>query len=476
MCRRLGLLVLSALSSFGCAAMDLRPELEAVRALVADRSRGRVQLADLEPQADARVAELLAGEVDAEEAVEVALLRNRSLQALLADVGVAQAELVRARALPNPVLSAEVRFGEQDSGTGGDYGLVNDVMALLQRPLRTRVAQAELESTKLTIASAVFELTSEVRAAFFRAQGAEQELEMRQQVARSLALVSDVARRQHDAGNLADLERAQQEALEQEARLALAEAEVAAIEERERLTALLGLWGGETRWTLARRLPPLPAEERVREGIESLAVERRLDLAAAKQRVVASSASPALLRLWSWMPQSVGGVAEREVERGGLWSLGPSLELAIPLFDRGRADQAVARAQRRRSEAELASLAVQIRSDVRRTWARFEASRARVLYYQNAALPLRTQILEQRQREYNGMLIGVYELLQAKREQIESGGEYVSALRDYWIARVELERALGTQLPLGEPAQAPAAAPSAVPSTSPQSPQSHEHK
>jgi cobalt-zinc-cadmium efflux system outer membrane protein len=284
-------------------------------------------------------------------------------------------------------------------------------------------------------------------------------LELRRHVAESVVLGADVARRQHEAGNLSDLELASQEALVQEAKLDLADAELALADRREKLTALLGLWGGETRWRLPKQLPALPQEERAREGLESLAVERRLDLAAARQRVLAASNSPGLRRLWGFLPETAGATSEREAE--GSWSVGPSLSLPIPAFDQRQADRAMAQARRRQSEADFAALAVQIRSDVRRSWARLEAARNRTLYYEQVALLLRAGIVEQTQRAYNGMLVGIYALLDAKREQIETGGAYVGALQEYWVARVALERALGTELPLADRASAPARSPEA---------------
>lgn len=41
------------------------------------------------------------------------------------------------------------------------------------------------------------------------------------------------------------------------------------------------------------------------------------------------------------------------------------------------------------------------------------------------------------------MLAGVFQLLQAKQDEINTHREYVEAQRDYWIARAELENALG---------------------------------
>ncbi len=419
----------------GCASLDPGPVFERVQSLAAERGvpdatwdRGEAARQAI----DERVRDLLGRDLTAETAVQIALLRNRSLQATLAELGIAQAELVQAGLLRNPVLSAAVRFGIGSSGVGADLGVVQDFMDALQIPLRRRVAQAQLEVTTLATGAAVFELASAVKEEFFEAQGAEQMIELRRQIVEATEVSADLARRQHAAGNLTDLDLASEQTLREEAKLALAEAEVDAFEKRERLTALLGLWGEETRWSMAARLPALPAQVPQLEGLESLAVTRRLDLAEVRSQVGVAGSSVKLARFFGLVPEVGAGVAsEREIE-GGLWSLGSSLEIPVPLFDQSQARLAAARARQRQSEDRFAALAVRIRSEVRSAWARLDAAQRRALFMERTALPLRAQIVEQTQREYNAMQIGVYQLLQAKRDQIEAGRGYVESLRDYW--------------------------------------------
>ena len=45
------------------------------------------------------------------------------------------------------------------------------------------------------------------------------------------------------------------------------------------------------------------------------------------------------------------------------------------------------------------------------------------------------------------MLIGVFELIQAKVQEYNAYESYLEAVRDYWLARVELMRAVGQRLP-----------------------------
>ena len=53
------------------------------------------------------------------------------------------------------------------------------------------------------------------------------------------------------------------------------------------------------------------------------------------------------------------------------------------------------------------------------------------------------------QQHYDAMLLGVYQLLMAKQSEVNAYREYIEAVRDYWMARADLERATGGRLPTG---------------------------
>jgi cobalt-zinc-cadmium efflux system outer membrane protein len=55
-------------------------------------------------------------------------------------------------------------------------------------------------------------------------------------------------------------------------------------------------------------------------------------------------------------------------------------------------------------------------------------------------------VLEQTLREYNQMLVGTFEVLIAKQEEIEAEKRHLEAVAGAWTARLELARALGTML------------------------------
>jgi len=62
---------------------------------------------------------------------------------------------------------------------------------------------------------------------------------------------------------------------------------------------------------------------------------------------------------------------------------------------------------------------------------------------------LARRIVAENQRYYNGMLVGVHDLLISRQNEINAARDSIAAVRDYWVARSELERALGGRAPGG---------------------------
>jgi cobalt-zinc-cadmium efflux system outer membrane protein len=391
---------------------------------------------------EARVRALLADEVDVEEAVQVALLQNRHLQALYEDLRIAQADLVEAGLLRNPIFHLEAIFPEGGGRADLDLGLEADFLSILFLPLRKRVAEASFEATKLLVAEHVLAFTGEVRVAFHRLQGAEQLVELRRTVLAATEASAELALRLHEAGNIRDIDLDAERVLHEEAKLSLAEAQLDRTEARQHVNALLGLWGPAADWRLASRLPELPAEEVSIDGLEARAVSASLALAQRRIQVEREAERLGLTRKTRLTPDPAVGIsAERESE-SGLWSVGPALALSVPLFNQGQPAVARAVAVLNSLQASYEAEAIELRADVRSAASRLLTKRGRADFLRRIVLPLRSRIVEETQLEYNAMQEGAFELLMAKREEVSAGVEYVAELRDYWIARAELGRIL----------------------------------
>jgi cobalt-zinc-cadmium efflux system outer membrane protein len=207
----------------------------------------------------------------------------------------------------------------------------------------------------------------------------------------------------------------------------------------------MGVWGGDTDWTAAGRLSPVPAVDLPASGLETLAIEQRLDLAAAKADVASLVQALGLTKSYRYIGALEFGVSsERDTARQVV--TGPTFKLELPIFHQGQARVARARAQLRQAERRLEALAVEIRSEVREKRDCLIAKRDMASFYERDLLPERTRIVELTQLEYNALLVGVFNLLTAKQNELSAQRGSIEAARDYWITRAELERAVGGTL------------------------------
>ena len=122
----------------------------------------------------------------------------------------------------------------------------------------------------------MLDFAATVRAAFYRHQANEQRLELLQTIVQALAVSLDVAQRLHAAGNITDLSLARERLLLEEEKLQLRAAETAGRQSREQLNTLLGLWGQQTAWHIARRLPDIPPQALPLDGLETQVSARAL--------------------------------------------------------------------------------------------------------------------------------------------------------------------------------------------------------
>jgi outer membrane protein, heavy metal efflux system len=433
----------------GCTTFDQRAGFADVSTTVEARSGKRVVWnlnTELDAYMDQQVRALLQDTLTVDGAIQVALLNNRTLQALYAELGVAQAELVQAGLLRNPVFDGAVRFLLSGGGPAKvDLSAALDFLDIFYLPLRKRVAAALFEEAKLQVTGAVLDFAATVQGAFYRHQANEQRLELLQTITQALAASFEVAQRLHTAGNITDLDLARERALFEEAKVQLRAAESAGRQSREHLNTLMGLWGQQTTWQIDRRLPDLPAQALPFADLERLALQQSLALASARQRIIVAGEQVGVTRATALIPEaSLGAEAERE---DGRWNVGPTVQFPIPLFDQGQARVGRAVTELRRAQQEYYALGVQIRATVRAVYERLQGAQDRALYYRDILLPLRERIVNEAQLQYNAMQLGVIDLLRTKEQQIQTAISYIDTLLDYWLARTDVGLLLSGRVP-----------------------------
>ncbi len=445
--KRAGLPLAAALLLAGCAGFSP----DGGFGPVADATRDRLGLEAKWVRDDAdraavreRTRELLAQPLDADRAIQVALLNNPGLQVQYADLGIAEADYVQATRLPNPGFS----FSRKSAGDELkiDRAVTIGFMNLLALPFAARIEEGRLAQTRLAVADATLRRAEAARRAWVQAVAAEQAARYAEQVRRAAETGAVFARDLARAGNVSALDHAREQAFYADAAAQLARARERALTAREQLTRELGLWGNDLAYTLPERLPDLPKARPAMQDLEGHAISQRLDLQAGRLQLDSLSRSLGLTRATRFI--SVLDVSYlHNSETSKPRETGYGIDIEVPLFDWGGARVARAEAVYLQAASRLAEQAIHARSVVRETYAGYQARYDIALHYRDEVVPLRKRITDESLLRYNGMLVSVFELLTDAREQINAVNGYLDAQRDFWLAESELRSALGGRLP-----------------------------
>ncbi|WP_426193881.1 TolC family protein [Massilia sp. DWR3-1-1] len=454
--------LLAALSS-GCASVSSEPAFAPVSALAAQRLDRQVRqvVTDNEAAALAQmIGQVLRQPLQADDAVQIALLNHRGLQAAYWQVGIAQSELVQAGRLRNPSL------GFQRSGGGGALDIERSVTlnlaSVLLAPLATRIEQGRFEQTWLLVAGQMLDHAAATRRAWFEAVAAQQARLYALQVHRAAAASAALTERMANAGNTNALELARERLFRAEAAAAVVRADQRALAAREALTRLMGLWGAAAAdYVLPQRLPDLPAAPLELPDAERIAVRERLDIRAAQSAARHTAAALGLSRTTGFINVLDLGYLRKSAD--GHSTGGYAISLELPLFDWGTARVAKAEATYRQALEQVAQTAVAARSEARESYLDYRSAYDLATRYRDEVIPLRKKIADETGLRYNGMLISVFELLADAREQAAAVSSAIEAYKQFWIAHTRLEAALGGRL-LDHPSSPP---PSPSPSPSP---------
>jgi cobalt-zinc-cadmium efflux system outer membrane protein len=285
-------------------------------------------------QMEETVRSLLEKALTVDAAVQISVLNNRSLQATFEEIGISQADLVQAGLLKNPQFAASFRFPDRPpSAVNTEYSVADDILDLILLSFRKKIATQQLQQTKLRVSNEVLKLIADVKSAFYTVQAREQLMSRLRIILEANEAAAELSERQHEAGTVNELDMTNQQALYNQTRLELAQAEAQARVDREKLNRFMGVAGA--RWTVAGQLPGIPQVEFPDEQLESLALTQRLEFAIASNRVALVARALSLRQNTRFLPTGldIGFSAERDPDRQ--WVRGPTLELGVPIFDAG---------------------------------------------------------------------------------------------------------------------------------------------
>lgn len=414
----------------GCATVDPQPSFDRVAAAVAERN-GQSIVWTVDEADRAAAHAMLEHELSLENAVRLALISSPALRAEYERLGVAQANLVQAGLMRNPVFDLAYREGHGQNEL--DLGISADFLDVFLIPLRKQRAEADQRDTELAVIRAVLRRVGEVRQAWISAVAAKHLLAREREGQALLTSMNDLSEALWQAGNVTRLERERARLTLQESRLRIAEAEAAETNTVEQLAVLIGAWGGHMAWKLPERLPKLPRSEATRTDFESEAVTGSLELEMVRQGILAEAASLQLSGREHLIPSlELGWSAERE---SGEWKNGPAAAFALPLIDTGRAAKASRTARLEQLRRQYVQLEIEIRAAARRAHRELQMRRAIADHMLDSVLPLAADQQEEIIIYYHAMEVGIADVLQSRFEFTSSGRQFVQALAAYWQAR-----------------------------------------
>ncbi|MBX3395178.1 MAG: TolC family protein [Phycisphaerae bacterium] len=436
--------------------------------------------------------------LDPETVIATALRNNRALRADLEFIGQADAELVQAGLMSNPVFNFMMMF---PSGGGrvmlrGGALPMQPLQDLWLIPVRRKVASAALQEAVLRSADRAVDTVKAAKTAYVEVQYAQRAIEL---IRENIELVSEstsIIQARSQAGQSSQVEvnlsRIREERLQSE-RLAM-QTELA--EKKYQLLALMGAADAPVSWAvrplqeIADRSPP-PRDE---VELVLLASDQRLDLKSAEWVAESALSKVKLARREGWPDLALGFTFERSPRgrtrgaslrarasdaaasgfvrglsngmNGGrgmqqmgppvsqiapmprptrdvTYTLGPMIEFELPIFDWGQAQTARAIHEYRQRLASYDDLLQSIVKDVRTLLARQVDAYGQLRLFRDVIMPEVERNLELARESYISGQTDLTIYLRTQEDAIATRQKMLEFLRDCLLIEAELERAVG---------------------------------
>ena len=440
----------------GCASVDMDRAVQDANQSTRDFTQGKLELSRTDDRRKARQqlsAQLLGKPLSMDDAVQLALANSPAMQSLLAQSWADLAAATQIGRIANPVFTFErIRMGsELELGRLLSVGLL-DILTL---PYRQEISRNQVAQARIQLSVNVVEQVGQVRQAWVRAVAARQLLEYAEQVNKTAQASAELARRMQQVGNFTKLQRARQQVFYADSAAQLASARHADTAAREELVRLLGLDDAQAgQLQLPERLPELPKEPRGATEVSASTAQQRLDVQLARLQLDVAGRSQGLSLLNSLVDVEAGVRRDTVFENDGSGERstrkGYELAIRLPIFDAGAVQRAAMNATSLAAVNRYDSVTRSVSSQLRESYSAYRTAYDLARHYRDEIVPLRKTMAEENLLRYNGMLIGVFELLADTRDQIGSVMQAINAQQQFWLADASLSAAvIGKPMAMG---------------------------
>ncbi len=429
----------------GCASLDPAPDINRAATTVGERSG--VTPTWTQPWEALLTTWDGLSPLKVEQALAMALRNNREIRSQVEQISASRADLVQAGLLPNPVIGLTLRF-PFDPVSGGTFigaQAVQSFTALWLRDGRIRAADARLNQTVLDISDKALRLVAEVKTTHARIVYGQRALALSDNNLATIQRSVDSldARIRGGEGTPLDVNRARQQHAKAQADRAILSRDLA--KERRRMMELIGFAGEGADWTTDANGPPADVPSIVEATAITLALSQRLDVAAARSIVDAQSADLSLEEQSRLKDFGLGADFERDVD--GTKSIGPVIEVGIPIFDTNAAQIAKAGSLARAALASYEAVSQRAVREARVAWIDFESASRLSEQYRSTVLAISERNLTLAEAALKSGQADVTVLLDAQRELVNARSTLNDLERDATLARITLEHAVGGRAP-----------------------------
>lgn len=437
--------LLSTFFMYGCSQQQ-PINMNSIQQVQLQLSENHPEINLEQPSSKERAAQteaLLRDPITPQSATQLMLLNSPHLQVELARLGVADAARLQASVISNPKLSLAALSSNRTSPWQWDLGLTQSLMELLTRSAREKQASSEWMATQLKVTQSlqlnIFQLQQE----YFAAIAAKQNLLIEKTLLDAAQAKQKLAESLFKAGNISELDYLAHLSDYQEQERAFVHEQEEVSQTQVELNYLLGLNSSQNA-ELPEQLPSLPNESFNAAQLTQQAMQTRIDIQLAKlHRQQLLQERDVIRKEYGLADSSVGIAAKKEAD--GTKSVGPQVELGLPLFDRGQAKLAIVDAQITSADAEIIDAQLHAERDIKKALAQLQHTHRAQLQEAQETAKRRVELAE---REVNFMLGSPFDLIDLKIREIKLQQEQTTALLSYWQARSQLELALGKSIAL----------------------------
>ena len=373
-------------------------------------------------------------------AVQAALLNNPQVRAELSRLDIAQAELIQAGLISNPMLDFMLLRPNGGGRFELDYALMQSLFDLFARTSRIEVASAAQARVQAEVMMQLVRIAQDTEAAYYEAMAMKDALRLqREQLALEENTLS-LLKRQAQQGVVSSSPVLTQQATVSMQAHALRTAEAEQTQALSALTQLLGL-SSIHRLVLPDHLAPLQLAVLNEPELQALAQKYRPELSASTASVEQMRAEKILQSgAMRATEPSLGIAGMRDVD--GMKLNGLAAKITLPIFDTGRARDTLANANiaQAQYQAEVAQRLIPLQ--VERALATL-ITNTKALEHADHHVRQQMQLETLALRNYQQGVGDYLYLVEAKRLRLASQMEQLQAQQMLREAYVDLERATG---------------------------------